>query len=253
MQYALIIGGTQGMGRTFLKSFVQAEQRVFTIGRRKHPDFDFFGQKYITHIQADITEAEQLDRAITSIKQTVPQLNQIVFFQRYRGDDKWQGAIDVSLSATKTIIENLVPIFNPKHNNAIVLISSAADKFITSEQDVGYHVAKAGISQMTRFYAVKLGPQNIRVNAICSGAMIKEEARDYYNRHPELQSLYETITPLGRMGTAEDIAQVTQFLCSSAASFITGQCLAVDGGISIQWHESLARKLTFEQTHSSEK
>lgn len=247
MQYALIIGGTQGIGRTFLQDFVHTEQRVITMGRREQPEFECAQQDAITYIQADITDTDQLEQAIAKIQQNVPHLNHIVCFQRYRGEDSWQGEIDLSLSATKTIIEKLTPLFKSDHNNAIVLISSTADRFIASEQDVGYHVAKAGMSQLARYYAVQLGKLNIRVNAICSGAVIKAESREYYDNHPELKKLYQDITPLGRMGTAEDIAQTAQFLCSPAASFITGQCITVDGGISIQWHESLARKLTIEK------
>lgn len=56
--------------------------------------------------------------------------------------------------------------------------------------------------------------------------------------------LYKKITPLGRMCTAADIADAVMFLCSPESSFITGQSLVVDGGLSLRWHESLARELS---------
>ena len=66
---------------------------------------------------------------------------------------------------------------------------------------------------------------------------------DTAQSHPELVDLYKRITPLGRMCTASDIADVVMFLCGPESSFITGQNLVVDGGLSLRWHESLARDL----------
>jgi 3-oxoacyl-[acyl-carrier protein] reductase len=71
---------------------------------------------------------------------------------------------------------------------------------------------------------------------------LKAESREFYLRNKPLQRLYRQITPLGRMGTTEEIAGVIAFLCSPAASFVTGQDIAVDGGLSLLWQESVARK-----------
>ena len=73
---------------------------------------------------------------------------------------------------------------------------------------------------------------------------LKEESKHFYFQNEELHNLYKSIIPLGRMGTAEELANTIAFLCSPKSSFITGQTIIVDGGISLQWHESLARKLT---------
>ena len=112
---------------------------------------------------------------------------------------------------------------------------------------MSYHVAKSGLIHMMRYYAVKLGPMGIRVNAVSFGAVVKQESKAFYARNAALKSLCRTITPLGRMGTAKDIVQVVDFLCSSKAAFVTGQNIVVDGGLSLQWPGSLAQKIALRK------
>lgn len=96
---------------------------------------------------------------------------------------------------------------------------------------------------MVRYYAVTLGPRRIRVNSVSPGTVLKDESKDFYLKNEQLYNLYKGIIPLGRMGTAEEVANVVAFLCSSKASFITGQNIVVDGGLSLIWQETLARKV----------
>jgi NAD(P)-dependent dehydrogenase (short-subunit alcohol dehydrogenase family) len=104
-------------------------------------------------------------------------------------------------------------------------------------------VAKAGLNQMARYYAVVLGQAGIRVNVVSPGTVLKPENRDFYLGDARLQALFKQVVPLGRMGTAQEIAEVIDFLGSSNASFITGQTLLVDGGVNLLSTETLARSL----------
>ena len=83
----------------------------------------------------------------------------------------------------------------------------------------------------------------MRVNGVSPGSILKERSKEFYNANPRLRDLYKDIIPLGRMGTAEEVAQTIAFLCSRRASFITGQNLVVDVGLSLEWQESMARRL----------
>ena len=76
--------------------------------------------------------------------------------------------------------------------------------------------------------------------------VVKPESEAYYKGNKELYSYYQKITPLGRMAEAKDIAELAFFLCSERASFITGQNIVIDGGLSLQGHDYLVRKMKAE-------
>lgn len=162
--------------------------------------------------------------------------------QRFRGDgDDWSGEIGASLTATKAYME-----WAPQYmkDGSIVVMASVAGVSVEEEQPVSYHACKAALIEMVKYYAVTLGPKQIRVNAIIPGLTIKPEARAFYDSHPELEALYRDITPLGRMGTVEDIANLVDFMISDKSSYLTGQTITLDGGIGLRSHWSLARKVT---------
>jgi len=152
----------------------------------------------------------------------------------------WGGEYTVSLRATQKLIDEFSAQVS-QANRSVVIISSPAATRVALEQPLSYHVSKAALSQMVRYYAVTLGPIGIRVNGIQPAIVFKARAATFYAQHPELVQLYERITPLGRMGTPEDIASAVMFLCSHSADFITGQILTVDGGLSLHEAASLSR------------
>ena len=200
----------------------------------------------------DLADKAALLAALAEALKQNGRLTNLVFLQRYRGEgDAWQGELDVSLTATKTIIEELAGKFvRPKKVslNSIVIVGSNASRLIAGEQSVGYHAAKAALRQMARYYACSLAPQGLRVNYVTPGIVLKDEARKFYRENEKLHALYRRITPLGRMGSPRDIADAIGFLCSPGAAFITGQEIIVDGGLSLLWQGSLANELTFPKS-----
>lgn len=192
---------------------------------------------------ADVTDPAALDDALEKVHRRGP-LTRLAFFQRYRGDgDSWAGEMDLGPTATKTVIEACADRFIPGEDNSILIIASNAAKCVAVEQPPGYHVAKAGMVQLARYYAAKLGPRGIRVNAVSPSTTVKDEAREFYDGFTELNDLYSRISPLGRMGTAAELAETCHFFLSPASSFITGQNLTFDGGLSLNCQEGLARSL----------
>lgn len=226
-----------------VRTFADAGHGVSVIGRRPaaERDQEIGGTEYWT---VDVVDEGAVSAALTEILDRPGTLSHLVFLQRYRGQGEgWPGEIETTLTATKWMIERLAPEFNGAGSKAIVLVSSVMGSFIAGGQPLSYRVGKAGLNQMVRYFAVALGPRGVRVNSVSPFTILKEESRDFYLENNRLQALYRAITPLGRMGTAEDVARVIAFLCGPDASFITGQNIVVDGGLSLVWQESLARQV----------
>jgi NAD(P)-dependent dehydrogenase (short-subunit alcohol dehydrogenase family) len=244
MPHTLVVGGTKGIGRTIARRLAGEGRVVSVIGRSK-PDSTDAERTGLTFWSADVADASALDGALVDIVQRQGPVDEMVLLQRFRGQgDDWSGEIATSLTATRRLLDWAGSHLDEGGGKAVVVISSIAASLIASEQPVSYHVAKAAITQMVRYYAVSLGAKGIRVNAISPGTTVKEESQAFYAANPELEQLYRDIIPLGRMGTAEDVADVALFLLSGQASFVTGQNIVLDGGVSLQSQESLARRVS---------
>ena len=94
-----------------------------------------------------------------------------------------------------------------------------------------------------RYYAVRYGPKNIRCNCILPSTVVKPENKDFFSRNNKIRKMIEKITPLGRMGSSQDIANLIEFLCSDKSSYITGNLFYIDGGLSLVGQESIARDI----------
>lgn len=238
-RHTLVVGGTKGAGRAFAARAAAAGHVVSVFGRTPPADA---ASGTLRHWAVDVANGDALRGALADVSSQHGPVTSVACFQRFRGaGDAWEGELATTLTATRQVIEWSATHADASDGASLVLIGSAAAQFIAAEQPASYHVAKAALVQLARYYAVSLGPSRIRVNVVSSGTIVKDESRDFYDRHPDLVDLYRKITPLGRMCTAEDIAGVVMFLCSKEASFMTGQNIIVDGGLSLVWHESLAR------------
>lgn len=239
-KHAIIIGGTKGVGRELASLFAVAGQHVTAVGRNPGEFAD--GQ-----VEGFPGNAEEPESLLSALRQQVAKrgkVSSLVFLQRYRGNgDTWAGELAVSMTATKTLVEGLVPCFDPEGDRAICVVTSNASSFVARNQTLAYHTSKAALKQMARFYAVKLGPQGIRVNIVSPCTFVKPESAAFYEEQAELQALYKKITPLARLGTAKEVAKAVAFLCGPDASFITGQELTVDGGLSLMLQDTLAREV----------
>ncbi|MEO1292972.1 MAG: SDR family oxidoreductase [Pseudomonadota bacterium] len=118
----------------------------------------------------------------------------------------------------------------PKHGiGSIVNVTSIAARRTLPEL-YAYSVASAAVDQLTRSLAVAFAQSRIRVNAIAIGSVLSASLRDTLRDQRELKDSLTAVTPLGRIGDADEAAEAAVFLASDSASFITGQILAVDGG-----------------------
>jgi len=242
-KHIVIVGGTSGSGRVLVRRFSEGQNRISLLGRHPSPEVQQ-QMPGVQFYQVELGNTSDVLKVIQKIVADNGKISHLIFYQRFRGSgDKWEGELQISLTATNLFIESCTDLFDGSDENSIVVVSSTAGHLIHIEQPVGYHVAKAGLNQMVRYYAVLLGSRGIRVNCVSPSTVIKEEAQQYCAEQEGLRKVYETITPLSRMGKAEDIADVIEFLCSAKSSFITGQEIIVDGGLSLIGQSTLAMQL----------
>lgn len=244
MTHSLIIGGTRGLGRSLVRMLDKRGDTVSVIGRQPPPEEDKTSTNARYWLQ-DLQDNDGLKKVLDEIISTQGLLNYLIFCQRYRGsDDDWEGEFKISIDATRSIINALLNNFKPGESNGMVAVSSVFGEFVGEGQALSYHVGKAGLNQMMRYYAVNCGHDGIRSNIVTTFTYLKDESKDFYLNNHELHDLYKDIIPVGRLAITDDIANVIAFLCSTEASFINGQNIYVDGGLSLVWPETIARKLT---------
>lgn len=149
----------------------------------------------------------------------------------------WDVGMDVLLKAPCLLIKYALPFLGRATAPAVVNIASTNGLFI-APQPLIYHVAKAGLIQMTRYAAYVLGPQGIRVNCVAPGLVDIFDQNRPLTVFPANKKTVEIAVPLRRAAVVEDVAASVLFLCSNASSYVNGHVLFVDGGITLgdQFH-----------------
>jgi NAD(P)-dependent dehydrogenase (short-subunit alcohol dehydrogenase family) len=145
-------------------------------------------------------------------------------------EDTCERMIAVGLKSLIWSAQAALRHMDPERGGVIINNTSPAAELGVAGSTV-YSAIKGGVSSLTRSLAVELGPRRIRVNAVCPGTVPTPGARQMNS-----DAIYEARrqrTPLGRLGTPEDIAAAAVFLASAEASFITAAVLRIDGGITI--------------------
>ena len=147
-------------------------------------------------------------------------------------EDLFDRVIGVNLKGTFFGCKHAIPALKRRGGGSIVNNSSVS-AFANVGGNVSYAASKGAIMSLTRVLAIELSKDKIRVNAICPGVIDTDMNRrnaDLATNKEELEQRWKAITPLGRMGTAEEVAQTVLYLASEMSSFTTGIGLLIDGG-----------------------
>jgi len=241
---ALVTGGATGIGKEIARALGQHGARV-CIASRKQENLESACTELIKEkidcmwAACDIREAEQVERVVGTILDRHGRLDIVVNnaagnFPALISGISYNGfkaVVDIDLRGTYNVTKAAFTAYLKEHGGNIVNITAPFQNLGAAFQA---HVAaaKAGVDSLTRTCAVEFGPYAIRVNAVAPGATAGTEGMARFAAAGPMGA-EEATCPLGYIGSTRDIANAVLFLVSDAASYITGQVFAVDGGAGI--------------------
>ncbi|EMY76347.1 oxidoreductase, short chain dehydrogenase/reductase family protein [Leptospira weilii serovar Ranarum str. ICFT] len=232
---SLIVGGSKGIGLEIARSFAKRGDDTYVLSRNK-------GAWDGKHIEADLSNEENLNKVIRLIQEKKIQFKYIVFSQKNRSNPiDLDYEFMIQLKSVKILVEGIVPLMK---SGSFVFIGSPAGRFVVKEQPLSYHLSKAALEQLTKYYAVNFGKLSITFNCIMPGTIIKESNKEFYQTNEEVVNLLKQITPLQILGETSDVVNAVDFFSSEKSRYITGQSIYIDGGRFLEGQESLARRLT---------
>ena len=229
---ALVTGASRGIGRA-IASELAAGGATVVIGYRsgKEEAESLAAELGGRAIQADVSNAEDAARLVAEAGDLDNLVNNAGLTRdgllARMSDDDWRTVIDTNLSSVFYTCRAVCRPMMKKRAGAIVNVSSIVGVHGNWGQ-TNYAASKAGIIGFTKSLAKELGSRNVRANVVAPG-YVKTQLTDVLPEEATTAMLANT--PLGRLGEPEDIAGAVRFLCSDAASFITGEVLLVDGGL----------------------
>jgi meso-butanediol dehydrogenase/(S,S)-butanediol dehydrogenase/diacetyl reductase len=191
--------------------------------------------EHVLALPADVSDPRQVADAMAAIEARFGRLDALVnnagiavfkplLHTRF---DEWQQVLATNLNGPFLCTQAAVPLMLQSGGGAVVNIASISG-LRASTLRVAYGTSKAALIHLTKQQAAELGDLGIRVNAIAPGPVDTTMAKLVHSA--EIRRDYHDSIPLGRYGMPEEIAAAIGFLCSDAAGYINGQCLAVDGG-----------------------
>ena len=222
---ALVTGAARGVGARIAERFVEEGCFVYRA--------DLAGG----NVDMDVTDRAAVRSALERIRKEKGGLDVLVNnagllatgpFEQTSGE-AWDRLAAVNITGVFNCVQAAVPLMRGRSGPCIVNIASVShEKGGGAIGNVWYGATKAAVVAITKGLGRELGPAGIRVNAIAPGVMETEMVREVLT--PELRDKIMARFPLGRFADPDDVARLALFLASDAASFITGETIAVDGG-----------------------
>ena len=241
----LITGAGIGIGAATARAFGEAGYRVIVTDV-----LDDEGQKVASQIaenggeaeyhHLDVTSTEEVDRMVADAEGRYGPLGCVVANAGIAHrvplpdltDERWDHTHEIDLKGVMRVCRAAAPAMRGRGRGSMVAVSSIMGVAYGWDEHVQYSAAKAGVVGLVRGLAVELARDGIKVNGIAPGYIRTAQAlSEKHSLGPEGLEKAAEFIPMGRVGEAEDIADVILFLASDAARYLTGQVLVVDGGL----------------------
>ena len=153
-------------------------------------------------------------------------------------EQEWQQVLDVNLGGAFHVAQEAAAGLTRRGRPGVLLFTGSWVGEVPSRGLLPYCVSKAGIQMLARCLALELAPHGIRANVVAPGVLDAGVSAQIFREHPDRRGPFERMVPLGRLGTAAQVADALVFLASDAAAYITGATLLVDGGASLYQFQS---------------
>nr|WP_321825150.1 SDR family oxidoreductase [Alteromonas macleodii] len=241
----IVTGGSLGIGFAVCKLFSQNGYQVINLDIR---DFEQALPNAIWK-PCDVSVVRNIEAAVNEVISSYQRIDALVcnagIHVSATIEDTDEALLDkvlnLNVKGAYGAIKSCLPSMKEQGSGAIVVMGSD-QSFIGKRNSFAYGVSKGALASMAKTTALDYAPYNIRVNAVCPGTIetpLFHNAIDNYVARSgadksEVVAEEAAAQPIGRLGQPEDVAELTYFLCSNKASFITGSLYAVDGGYTAQ-------------------
>lgn len=225
----LVTGGGRGIGRTIAERFAAAGHRVASADRNPEVPDGVLG------LTCDITDAEQVEAAFAEIEEKNGPVEVLVANAGITrdgllvrmSDADWDAVLAVNLTGAFRVVRRAARPMMRQRFGRVVLISSVVGLKGSAGQ-VNYAASKSGLVGLARSLARELGSRGVTANVVAPGFIETDLTASLSD---DIVAGYQAQIPLGRLGSAQDVAGAVEFLTSDAASYISGAIIPVDGGL----------------------
>jgi len=244
---AVITGSSRGIGRAIAERLAEHGAKVVISSRKAEPCAEVAAALNARHgagtaiaVAANISSKEALHNLVSETTQRLGPVDVLVcnaasnpYYGPMAGisDEQFRKVLDNNILSNHWLISAVVPGMIERKGGSIIIVSSIGG--LRGSSIIGaYCISKAADLQLARNLAVEYGPHNVRVNCIAPGLIKTDFARALWE-DPVALAARSAETPLRRIGEPDEIAGAAVYLASPASSFMTGQALVVDGGVTI--------------------
>ena len=231
MSTVLITGGSRGIGAAAVKLFASRGDRVFFLYEKNHEAAKAVAQETgATAICCDVADKAAVEAAFRQI----PDVDVLICnagichsgLMSQLSEQDWDRIFDVNVKGMYHCINAATPHFLKKQSGCVITVSSMWGQ-VGASCEAAYSATNGAVIALTKALAQELGPSGIRVNCIAPGCIETDMVKVLGE---ETRAMLVEETPIGRLGTPEDIAHLVSFLADERLSFITGQVITADGG-----------------------